>query len=201
MVGNWRSVAEVVEEAEKDRFFYGLSGGGITLSGGEPTMQPEFALALLRACRERGLHTAMETCGHTIWEVLASLLPHLDLVLYDLKQIDPDRHKQLTGFSNELILANARRLAESGVQMVARAPIIPGCNEDEGSIRALVQFVAGLGRVDDLHLLPYHRLGVGKNRSLGVEPPFDAAESVSRQSLDWAVALAAEKGLRAQVGG
>jgi pyruvate formate lyase activating enzyme len=200
-IGRWRSVADVVGDVERDRSFYRLSSGGVTLSGGEPTMQPEFALGLLRACRERGIHTAMESCGHVSWEVLASLLPYLDLLLYDIKQVDPERHRQLTGVSNELILDNARRAASSTAQMIVRAPLIPGCNDDAESVTGLVRFVASLERVRELHLLPYHRLGVGKHDALGGAAPFDSVEAVSGDALSLATRLAKGSALMVQIGG
>lgn len=191
----------LLEALEADRFFYDSSGGGITLSGGEPTMQPEFSRELLRACADAGFHTAMESCGYTPWETLSSLLPHLDLVLFDLKQIDSGRHRELTGVPNEMILENARRVADSGVEMIARTPVIPGCNDDPASLEALVEFVAGLGRVKELHLLPYHRLGAGKYGSLGKSAPFDYTGGLDRSILENTAALAARRGITVQIGG
>ncbi|HEX2924256.1 MAG TPA: glycyl-radical enzyme activating protein [Chloroflexota bacterium] len=200
-IGMRRGVADVVREVERDRTFYRISSGGVTLSGGEPTVQPEFALGLLRACKDRGIHTAMESCGHTGWDELASLLPHLDLLLYDIKQVDPERHRSLTGVSNHLILDNARRAAKSEVQMIVRVPMIPGCNDDEESVRALVDFVASLERVKEFHLLPYHRLGLNKHAALGTEALFDTTEAVSGDALSLAGKLAEVSGLTVQVGG
>jgi pyruvate formate lyase activating enzyme len=180
--GRQASVAQVMEVLLKDRDFYASSGGGVTLSGGEPLAQPAFALALLAACRAAGLHTALDTCGQAGWEVLESALPLVDLVLYDLKHMDSDRHLTYTGSGNERILENLRRLAERGVPLEVRMPIIPTLNDDDAAIDAAAEFLASLANVPRVRLLPYHRLADGKYQRLGLDnpmpqvaPPSDAA--------------------------
>lgn len=155
----------VLEKVLRDRAFYETSGGGVTLTGGEPLAQPDFAEELLRKCRENGLHTAMETCGFAPWETLARLLPYLDLVYFDIKGIDPALHKRNTGVDNGLILANAARLKESGKEVVFRMPYIPGYND--GELDAVRNFAGAF----PLQLMPYHAIGEGKYTALGREYP------------------------------
>lgn len=168
-VGERRSAGAVIAEVLRDAPFY-AAGGGMTLTGGEVTMQPDFAEALLRLAKGAGIATAMETCGHTQWAVFERLLPFLDLVLYDLKHVNSAVHRQFTGFGNELILDNLRRLAAQHAPLVVRVPLIPGFNADPVSLTAIAEFVAQLGAaVQRVDLLPYHTLGKAKYRALGRE--------------------------------
>jgi len=148
--------------------FYQNSGGGVTLSGGEPTHQPEFLWHLLKASRESGFHTALDTSGFVKPEILKRVLEHTNLVLYDIKHMDPAKHKELTGVDNRLILENARMIAATGKPMIIRVPLIPGHNDSKENIKALAEFMLSLGlkRVD---LLPYHSLGKIKYYRLGME--------------------------------
>jgi pyruvate formate lyase activating enzyme len=166
LIGRVVTAGEVLQEALRDAPFYGQAMGGLTLTGGEPTSQPEFALALLRLAKAEQLHTTLETCGQAAWEVLAALLPYLDLVLYDIKHMDTQRHLQATGVGNELILENARRLVEAGAKVVLRVPLIPGFNTDEEHLHQLADFASRLG-IAEVHLLPYHTLGRAKYQALG----------------------------------
>ncbi len=151
-----------------DTLFYRNSGGGVTASGGEPTCQPDFLLQLFRECQEHGIDTALDTCGYVSWKILEPILEYVDLVLYDIKHMEPKKHKELTGISNRLILDNARRIAQKGTSMIIRVPLIPGHNDSVENMKALGRFMseADLTRVD---LLPYHRLGENKYQRLGRE--------------------------------
>ncbi len=162
MEGREVTVEEVMVELRKDIPFYQNSGGGITLSGGEPTFQHEFALAILRQCKDEGLHTAVDTTGQTPWEIFEGLLPFTDLVLYDVKQMDTARHKELTGVPNEHILTNLPRIADYGVPIEIRMPIIPGINDDPASIECAARFLSGIDTITRVVLLPYHKLGEAK---------------------------------------
>lgn len=166
--GKLMTVDEVLEEVRKDALFYQNSGGGVTFSGGEPTYQPEFLWHLLKASWESGIHTALDTTGFVKPDVLKKLLEHTNLVLYDIKHMDPAKHKELTGVDNRLILENARMIAVMGKPMIIRVPLIPGHNDSQGNIKALAEFMLSLGlkRVD---LLPYHSLGKIKYYRLGME--------------------------------
>lgn len=146
----------------RDRPFFDRSGGGVTLSGGEPFMQPDFAAALLARCKAEGLHTAVESCLHVPWHQIEPSLPYLDLVLADLKHVDKARFFNWTRGKVELPIANLKRLAERGVPMQIRVPLIPGFNADRESIEAITDTAASLGTVQEIHFLPYHTLGMGK---------------------------------------
>jgi len=161
--GKRMRVDEVLRVVEQDGVFYNRSGGGLTLSGGEPTAQPAFALALLRAAKQRRLHTAMETSGHAPWDVLSSICAHLDSLLFDIKSLDEGRHKECTGVGVELIRANFERLVADfpTLPIHVRTPIIPGFNDTEKDIQEIAEYVAGRPNVD-YELLPYHRLGTQK---------------------------------------
>ncbi len=170
VIGRDVTVEEVMEVVEKDRAYYRRSGGGITLSGGESLCQPDFARALLQAAKSRGISTAMESMGCAPYEVIASLLPFLDTYLMDIKHINPGKHKEFTGKSNELMLENARKIAASGqTKLVIRVPVIPTFNDTPEEIAAIAQFADKLPGVDKIHLLPYHRLGQDKYDGLGRE--------------------------------
>lgn len=168
VVGRWRTVTEVMAEVLRDAPFYRRSGGGLTLSGGEPLAQAAFAEELLRACYDHNVRTAVETCGLVGWPVFERVLPHTDLFLYDLKHLDPAEHEQLTGVSNRLILENARRLAQSGAKLVLRVPLISPLNTTPENLAATAQFAASLG-LAEVHLMPFHQLGKDKYRRLGLE--------------------------------
>lgn len=168
---------EVLKLLQKDTLFYRNSGGGITLSGGEPTQQAEFAIELLSSCQRSGFHTILDTSGYCRWKVLQEILRYVDLVFFDIKHMDEDKHKDLTGVSNKLILENARRISLAGTPMVIRFPVIPGRNDSMRNIRRLGEYVSHLG-IRKVDLLPYHQLALQKYEALGmdyrlreVEPP------------------------------
>ena len=169
-IGRDVTVEEVVQEVEKDRAYYRRSGGGLTLSGGESLCQPEFARDLLRAAKEAGITTAMESMACAKWEVIESILPYLDQYLMDIKHINPEKHKEFTGRSNELMLENARKVAASGMtELSIRVPVIPTFNDTPEEIRDIAWFADKLPGVKRIHLLPYHRLGQDKYEGLGRE--------------------------------
>ncbi|MBN1581750.1 MAG: glycyl-radical enzyme activating protein [Anaerolineae bacterium] len=165
MSGQVMTSDKVMDEILKDDVFYRRSGGGVTLGGGEPTAQPEFARDILRQCRERSIHTAIETCGCSSWETMATILRHTQLVYLDLKHMDPAEHVKLTGRRNDLILENATRilhLADQGsLEVIVRCTCVPGYNDSTENITNVAAFLAR-SRVDRLELLPYHELGVPK---------------------------------------
>jgi pyruvate formate lyase activating enzyme len=171
LVGVRRTVADVLAEVERDRVFYNRSGGGVTLSGGEPLHQPAFTRALLRAGRLSGLHTAMETSGYADWDILQSVLPDLDLLLYDVKHTDARKHEVLTGVTNEGIVENLRRAVRTGVSTIIRVPVIPGVNDDESNLCGLARLLHEVGSIRQIDLLPYHRLGEATYARLGKEYP------------------------------
>jgi pyruvate formate lyase activating enzyme len=165
--GKPMSVEEVFEAVKGDAMFYQASGGGVTVSGGEALLQPQFVCELFDKCRRAGIHTCIETSGNGAEAVFREVLPYTDLVLYDLKLQDSDKHRQYTGQSNSLILANARWLAASGVVFLFRMPLIPGINDDAQNIKETASFLHELGKKAlRIELMPYHRLGKGKYDSL-----------------------------------
>ena len=178
-IGRDVTVEEVMETVEKDRSYYRRSGGGLTLSGGESLCQPEFARALLKVAKSKGINTAMESMGCASYETIDSILPYLDTYLMDIKHTNLDKHREFTRKSNELMLENARKIAASGkTRLVIRVPVIPTFNDTPEEIAAIAQFADKLPGVDKIHLLPYHRLGQDKYGGLGrkysltnIEPP------------------------------
>jgi pyruvate formate lyase activating enzyme len=162
VAGREVSVAEVLEEVERDRVYYDESGGGVTISGGEPLSQAEFLIEVLEACRERGVSTTLDTCGHAPSEIFRKVAPHVDLFLFDLKMIDDERHLEFTGVSNESIHKNLRWLAEQRASVVVRFPLLPGINDDDANVQALGAFVMSLPEAYRVDVLPYHRGGVDK---------------------------------------
>jgi len=161
-VGQDMSVTEVLTEIERDRAFYDESAGGVTFSGGEPLMQPDFLLALLRACQAREIHTAVDTCGFAARETLMRIQEYVDLFLYDLKLMDEDKHRKFTGVSNALILSNLQALAEHARAIRLRVAVIPGVNDDDENILAIGRFASTHPGLHQIDLLPYHPSGVAK---------------------------------------
>ncbi|MBF7731180.1 glycyl-radical enzyme activating protein [Pseudomonas sp. N040] len=167
--GSAMTVTEVLAEVEQDGGFYSESGGGITLSGGECLMQPEFSAALLKEARARGLTTAIETAGNVPWKFMAMVLPYVDTMLHDYKLTDPVAHRRWTGVENTRILENFRRAYDEfpDIDFIARIPLIPGVNDDEAHIDAVLAAVLPYPNVSGLELLPYHRYGDSKYGFLG----------------------------------
>lgn len=201
MNGKEMSTSEIVSILRKDEAYYRRSGGGITLSGGEPLYQSDFVLNLLRACKDQGWNTAIETTAFCNPAVLDNVLPLLDTVLLDIKHMEDSKHYEYVQQSNSLILENARRIAGQGAQMIIRVPVVPGFNDTIHEIAAIASFAAELPGVRELHLLPFHRLGENKYTYLGTEyhmkhqtpPPSDEMESLRH--------VAEGYGLRCQIGG
>ena len=179
-IGQERTVDEVVETVERDLDFYEESGGGVTLSGGEPLVQREFAVELLRACRERGIHTAVDTSGAVAWKAIEDVRGHTDLFLYDIKHMDSDVHRDSTGAGNRRILANLEKLSGLGQALVLRFAVIPGFNDSDENVRRIGEFAAGLPRRHPLSVLPYHAGAADKYKRLNqsytlgdIDPPGD----------------------------
>ena len=165
-MGQLLTPEEVVRQVLRDIRFYENSGGGVTLSGGEPTAQPDFALSILQQSKEAGIHTALDMCGHAPWSTLKELLAYTDFVLYDIKHLDPGQHQRATGKDNRLILRNARRIFQSRPMRI-RVPVIPGFNDSPEAVEAITRFVQNeLGPVA-IDLLPYNKMGEGKYKLLG----------------------------------
>jgi pyruvate formate lyase activating enzyme len=181
---------EVMREVLKDQPFYDESGGGVTLSGGEPLLQPAFVETLLDRCHASGIPVAIETCGFVNPLALRHLARRVELFLYDLKLMDDHRHRRATGVSNRRILVNLRDLAAHGPPIVVRIPLVPGVNDDEDNISAIGAFVSTLG-ISRIDLLPYHRGGIAKYERLDREYPLPQAPAVSVEAVTAAAALLA----------
>ena len=201
MVGRYVSSDEVVEEVEKDLLFYRRSGGGVTVTGGEPLMQADFVSMLLKRCREKGIHTALETCGYAKWEDFKKVLGYVDLTLYDIKYMNTERHRELIGVGNELILQNAKKVAGLGKDMVVRVAVIPDCNDSLENMEAIAEFARNLRRVEEIHLLPYHRLGESKYDRLGKSYKLKGVKPLDKESLSKQKKIIESYQLKVQVGG
>jgi pyruvate formate lyase activating enzyme len=201
MVGRQVTVSEVLAEVERDIPFYDQSGGGVTVSGGEPLLQPEFLLGLLQACKERGMHTAVDTCGHSDWQPLDSIREYVDLFLYDLKLVDDEKHRSFTGVSNQSSLRNLRALSQHGENIILRVPVIPGANDDEENLRATAKLAAALPSLARMDLLPYHNTAIHKYRRLGREYSLPGAERPSDDLLTTIAQTLRDYGLQVQIGG
>ncbi|MBQ9860357.1 MAG: glycyl-radical enzyme activating protein [Clostridia bacterium] len=202
VVGRDVTVDEVMQTVLKDRAYYRRSGGGLTLSGGECLAQPDFASALLQAAHEEGLNTAIESTGFADFEMIRQkILPHLDHYLMDIKHMDPAKHKAFIGQSNERVLENARKIAPIAKRLVIRVPTVPGFNDTPAEIQAIAEFAASLPGVEELHLLPYHRLGQDKYGWLGREYTLADAQPPENEQMQALLQVAQRSGLRCQIGG
>ena len=203
IIGRDVTVREMIEEVEKDRPYYYRSGGGMTLSGGECLCQPEFTKALLRAAKERGISTAIESMACAKWETIESILPYLDTYLMDIKHTNAEKHKEFTGRSNELMMENARKVALSGLtNLVIRVPVIPTFNDTVEEIQRIAGFADTLPGVNKIHLLPYHRLGQDKYEGLGRTYLMGDIEPPSKEHMETLKkAVHAVSGLDCQIGG
>ncbi len=189
--GRQMSIDEVVAEAVKDEPYFRHSGGGVTFSGGDPVLQSEFLRQALMACRQRHLHVAIDTAGNYPWPLLAAVLPHVDLVMYDVKLLDPELHRRYIGNDGRRIRANLERLAATGCPLIVRTPVIGGVNDTEGQIDAIARHISGFDGLLYYELLPYHALGDAKLASLGLNPDdMNSDDSFTTPPADRLAALA-----------
>lgn len=180
LIGKEMSIDEIFKEVYKDRFHYQQFGGGVTFSGGEPLTFPEFLTELARECKKYKISTAIETCGYGNYEEFKSALDYIDSMFIDLKHMDSEVHKKLTGVSNEKILNNIKAISTHGIPITIRTPIVPGYNDSAENVKAIAEFIKDIPNIQEYELLPYHNLGSNKYASLGrpyslsdVEPPAD----------------------------
>jgi len=183
VAGKWMTVDEVMKVVLIDKKFYEVSNGGVTLSGGDPVIQHDFSYVLLKRCKSEGLHTAIETAANCRWEIIEKLLEFTDLVMMDIKHMDPEVHRRVTGVTNRLILNNAERLAETGKPLIIRVPIVPTVNDAPEQIEAIAKFVHSFKNLEYLELLPFHRLGEGKYKALGLEYQASHLKTPSREKM------------------
>lgn len=184
IVGEEKSVEEIMAIAEKERLLIEESNGGITFSGGEPLMQPEFLIDLLKASKQHGFHRTVDTSGFAPEKTLLTVAQDTDLFLFDLKHIDNEMHKKFTGVSNKIILSNLQKLAEIGAEIEIRIPVIGGINTDAATMGKMADFISSLaGNKKKVTLLPYHNIAVMKNNKLGKTPPLLNAEEPNQELL------------------
>jgi pyruvate formate lyase activating enzyme len=198
--GRRYSVDELFDEVKKDEKYYSASGGGVTIGGGEPTMQPEFLRRFLQKCRTRHIHTALDTCLHTVTEDGVKALEEADLLLVDIKHLDPEAHSRDTGVANEVILRNLRHLGNLRKPMIIRVPLIPGHTDTPENLRAIVDLLCSLPSVERVDLLPVHEYGKGKYEELGMEYRLEA-DAIPHERQQEIKALFEECGLTTQIGG
>jgi len=201
LCGKETSVDDVMAQILKERIFFDQSGGGVTLSGGEPLYQPGFAAALLKECGRHEIHTAVETCGFVSRSVLMEALPFTDLFLYDIKHMDSDKHRKYTGVDNEVILLNLKVLGEAGALIHARVPFIPGVNTDEENLRSTGTFLRGVKGVEKVNLLPYHSAAEDKHRRWNIEYKLKGLRAPSEDMLKNGAAILESYGLKVEIGG
>ena len=197
IMGKKISAEDAVKEAAKDIPFYS-NGGGITLSGGEPAMQPEFALEILKLSKEMGMHTAIETAGHIPWKVYKSFLPYLDMVLFDIKQMDTKKHKEYTGKGNELIHENLINFCKEDIEVIVRLPVIPGYNNENENFIALAKFLKTLEKMPKVEVLPYNPLAGAKHPRIGEKYGLEIDEKNGNSPED-IVKLLADNGITSKV--
>lgn len=200
MKGKRMTVADVMRELQKEENLYRRSGGGITLSGGEPLAQPDFARELLKACKEKGWHTAIETTGFTTPEVIAAVFPYVDLALTDIKAINPAVHLANTGIENSQILENLLRISFL-TKTIVRIPVIPGVNDNSEEIHNIAEFARLMSNVDTLHLLPYHSFGENKYGLLGRIYPMGEADSIAESKMELLKREVESSGFHCHIGG
>lgn len=201
IVGKDVTVGEIIDVVERDRVYYKRSGGGLTLSGGECLTQPDFAVALLKVAKERGINTAIESTGFADFSVISRYLPYLDLYLMDIKHMNSAKHKEFTSQPNEKILENARKITNAGTRLIVRTPVIPTFNDTKEEIAAIAEFARSLRGVKEMHILPYHRIGMDKYKGLGREYSLTNIEPPSKELMNELLEVVESYGLKGQIGG
>ena len=201
IVGQDVTVGEIIDIVERDRIYYRRSGGGITLSGGESLTQPDFAVALLKTAKERGINTAMESTGFADFSVISRYLPYLDLYLMDIKHMNSAKHKEFTSQPNELILENAKKITDAGTRLIVRTPVIPTFNATKEEIGEIAKFASSLKGVTQMHILPYHRKGTDKYKGLNRDYSLTGIEPPSKELMNELLEVVNSYGLKGQIGG
>jgi len=200
-VGKTYSVAQVMKEIEKDRVLFEESGGGVTFSGGEPFYQFNFLVELLKACKEKEIHTCVDTTAYVDKNKIQKAAAYTDLFLYDLKHINDEQHKKFTGVTNKLILENLVWLDQIGKEIQIRFPLIPGINDDETDILKMTAFLQKLRKLHPVSILPYHKIGKHKYRQFGIEYKMNGIEEPSKEQIEKVKNLFETAGFKTTVGG
>jgi pyruvate formate lyase activating enzyme len=200
-VGEYYTIEALLEEINKDRIFYEESGGGVTISGGEPFVQYSFLLALLKAIKHEGIHTCVDTSGHVVKERMLQVAEYSDMFLYDIKHIDNELHKKYTGVGNELILENLKMLDEMGKNIWIRYPMISGMNDSEADLFKMLDFLYKLKNQHPVSILPYHKIGSNKYQRFGIEFKMDGIEEPDRERVEEVKSLFDQAGFEVGIGG
>lgn len=200
-VGRWVTVDEVMKAIDKESVFYNESGGGVTLSGGEPLMHPEFVFGLLKACRAKGYHTAIDTCGHVQPEIMKDIANVTDLFLYDLKHPDFEEHKKYTGVDNNLVLQNLKLLGKLKKQVIIRIPVIPGVNNSTEVTNRMIAIIKESGHFKKVHLLPFHNMAGNKYERFRIENKLREQDNLEPQNLEPMKKQIEAEGFEVRIGG
>lgn len=201
IIGREVTAGEVFTEILKDVPFYDQSNGGATFSGGEPLMQPEFLIKLLKMCRDSNIHTAVDTSGYSSFALFEAIYDYTDLFLFDIKIADDELHKKYTGVSNKLIIENLKKLTSMGNRTLIRIPVIPSINDNEENIKKIVDIISSLKQIQGINLLPYHNSAEGKYRKLDKEYKLSGVHSLSNEMMEKALFAFTSAGLPASIGG
>ncbi|WP_288478811.1 glycyl-radical enzyme activating protein [uncultured Clostridium sp.] len=200
MSGKNMTVEEVIKEVKKDSAQFRRSKGGLTISGGEPLMQEEFTKQLLIEAKRNGINTAIETTGYGNEKFIEEITPLIDVILLDIKNLNSEKHKEFTGVDNKIILENTKRISELAKELIIRVPVIQGFNADKKSIREIAKFVGSLETIDEIHLLPYHKMGVNKYECLGRDYELLDLEKPSEKLMDDLREEVLKEGLMCNIG-
>jgi len=201
-IGEPMTVAELMQKLEKDAVFFEESGGGITFSGGEPLMQPDFLMDAITACKNSHYHVAVDTCGFAKPEVIEKIAAQTDLFLYDLKMMDEESHKKYTGVSNRLILENLNLLIKLNAPVIIRFPVIPGINDTEANISQMLDFLNSMAKKPlEIHLLPYHSIAKNKYRNLGMENKLNELQDLKNEDVNRIKTAFESAGFMVKIGG
>jgi pyruvate formate lyase activating enzyme len=200
-IGKQMLVDQLVQELLKDQIFYTTSGGGVTFSGGEPAKQPDFVKRVAHQLRRNQIHVALDTSGNTPWEYFQVFLEWIDLILFDFKFMDSHDHQQYTGVSNEVVLSNAKKIADFGIPIIARLIVLPGLNDTAEETKHKISFLQQLDSVIQIDLLPYHKLGIGKYPMLGKVYPLADLVPPNQEDLQELKSTFQSSGFQVTIGG
>lgn len=201
IIGREVTVDEIIGEVKKDIDYYDESGGGVTFSGGEPMMQPEFLNALLTECRKLDLNTAVDTCGHAPYESYKMILDKVDTFLYDLKLMNNDASRKYTGVGNKLILDNLKKLAAEGKYINIRVPVIPGITDTKSNLNKIIKYLQSLKTIKDVSILKYNKLGEGKEEKLDMVQKLKKTQPPSDERMEELKQLFIDNGFNCKIGG
>jgi pyruvate formate lyase activating enzyme len=199
MVGEWLTVDQVMDVLRRDAIYYENSCGGVTFSGGEPTVQHRFLTACAEQCQKEGIHTALDTCGFVEWSMLERILPHIDLFLFDLKHMDTQNHRRLTGVNNDLILENLRRIDKRRKPIWIRIPLVPGYNDSEDNLCQIAEIARHLTAVKKISILPYNAVAGAKYRMIGREFGLEGLD-YSNENEEELLRVFASTGIEVEIG-